>query len=451
MRFSIALLIARLINNFIQKSHLGTGSTWPGEIASLLYPSFLAEFRKRFSFSTIIIGGTNGKTTTSSLVTTALSAKALIVSNPSGANIINGLISALVANYTRFVGRHFIVVFEVDEGALPQACSQLKPEIICLLNLFRDQLDRYAELEMTYAKWRQVLDTLPPETKLLLNADDPQVASLGESTSLSVIYFGLGSEFNFPNISPKSLGDSRWCLHCGRPLNYVLSFYSHLGVWGCDFCGSHRPQPNYTCLSQSVVSLEKDDYRLSSPSDAVTIRLPLKGTYSAANVVAAYAICREFGLSSEKICGALASFTPAFGRQEKLGDVLLLLSKNPTGFTENLRLLSSSSPGPALLVLNDGVADGRDVSWIYDVSSSWLMRSLQNRTVFISGTRANELALRVRYAMPLPDFPLVVIPGIKQALKEALANVDETETLYLLPTYTAMLASRKILQGRAIL
>lgn len=475
MRFSLTLIVARFLAFIIKTLKLGAGSTWPGEIGLLLYPALLPTFRQRFSFKVILVAGTNGKTTTTKLIAQALP-KDFLITNPSGANIANGIASALISHYKLLSSGKALAIFEVDEGALPEMVRMLRPELVIVLNLFRDQLDRYAELEMTAYKWHQALTSLPATSTLILNADDPLVASLGETSGAKVVYFGLDESLapppSYAEASFSALramedrsegklfsvhsGDSLFCPKCGQRLNYAKVFYSHLGVWFCPGGDKTRPGPTYLCLSQKEKAGGNYSFVVKTSQGQVEVNLPLAGLYNASNVAAAVAVLREvkgYLDAKQDIRQAWEGFHPAFGRQEKIGPAVILLSKNPTGMNENLRLLADASknPGPVMFVLNDGVADGRDVSWVYDVDSALITSAVKGRAVFVSGLRAEEMGLRILYAVDDLRFPLQIRSNLGSGLRDLLKEVKSGEVAYIIPTYTAMLQVRKELCGKKIL
>lgn len=458
MRFSLTLIVVRFLAFAIKTLGLGAGSTWPGEVGLLLSPNLLSTFRQRFSFRLILVAGTNGKTTTTKLIAQALP-RAFLITNPSGANIANGVASALISHPKLLSSGKALAIFEVDEGALPTIVNEMKPEVVVILNLFRDQLDRYAELEMTAHKWQQALVKLPATSTVILNTDDPLVASLGEIGGARVVYFGL-DESLAPLLSPVHSGDSLFCRRCGQRLNYAKIFYAHLGLWSCPSGDMARPSPTYFCVSQREGNAGNCSFVVKTPPGQVEVDLPLVGLYNASNITAAVAVLGEFKgfLGGDKgdllnIGSAWESFQPAFGRQEKIGQAEILLSKNPTGMNENLKLLADcqKNPGPVLLVLNDGIADGRDVSWIYDVDSALITSAVKGRAVFVSGSRAEEMGLRVLYAVGDLKFPVQVRPDLGAGLRDTLREVKGGEMAYIIPTYTAMLQVRKELCGKKIL
>lgn len=380
-------LLAKIISFLSKTLNLGSGATWPGEVALKLDPNILEKIAPK---NVILVAGTNGKTTTTLMIKHLLGDK--VITNASGANLLNGVVSSILISENYDWG-----VFEIDENTLPQVIKFIKDiKIIVLLNLFRDQLDRYGEVDAIAKKWKEALENF--SGKLILNSDDPEIVSLGNKNSL---YFGLEDTKLFQK-NPEHAMDSQFCPLCGTRLSYTGTFYSHLGHWQCLKCGEKRPKPQITTAEYS-----------------------LEGTYNRYNSLAATAVAKILEISPN-----LSGFHPAFGRQEQIGNTKILLSKNPAGFNESLKTVLAK-PGPLLLALNDRIPDGRDVSWIWDVD----FEMLQNYKfpVYVSGDRKLDLALRLKYA------------EVKFTLGENL-NVS-----WILATYSAMLEIRKKLTGKKIL
>ncbi|MBI4100105.1 DUF1727 domain-containing protein [Candidatus Microgenomates bacterium] len=390
------ILLAKLISYLSKLFNLGSGATWPGEIALKLDPEIL---RKIAPKNVILVAGTNGKTTTALMIKTILeNGGHKVIHNASGANLLNGVVSAIITSPPGDWG-----VFEVDENSLPLVMKFIKDiKIIVLLNLFRDQLDRYGEVDVIADKWKVALQTLKTsDFKLVLNADDPLVASLGKKNTL---YFGLNDRKRFQKFSEHAM-DSQFCPRCGEALAYDGTYYSHIGIWHCPSCGLRRPTPNVT-----------------------TAVYPLAGIYNRYNTLAAVTVAKVLDLPVD-----LNKFQPAFGRQEEINGVKVILSKNPASFNESLRTAIGAKAKKILLVLNDRIPDGRDVSWIWDVD----FEMLGKQHVLASGDRQLDLALRLKYA-GIPTDVVNLSEGVKQA--------D-----YILATYSAMLEVRKILTGKRIL
>jgi UDP-N-acetylmuramyl tripeptide synthase len=298
---------------------------------------------------------------------------------------------------------------------------------IVLLNLFRDQLDRYGEVDVIVEKWQKALSNLPKETVVILNSDDPGIASLGKSAKGQVIYFGINQPKKFLTVAEHAT-DSTFCPTCGNRFTYDGIYFSHLGIWRCLKCGNARPKPDVSEWPNA-----------------------LSGLYNQYNTLAAVATVTSFPIPKTIVIQALKSFTPAFGRQEEIvmGDrrIKLFLSKNPAGFNASLRTVIEQKAEYFLFALNDRIPDGRDVSWIWDVDFETVPKSAK---VTVSGDRTYDLALRLKYA-GVDEKRLDIEPTLMIAISDALANVPKGKTLYVLPTYSAMLDIREIVTGRKIL
>jgi len=443
-------LIGKFIHFVSYLFNIGSGGTWPGEIALLLKPDIFSYFISQLNKGLIIVAGTNGKTTTAKMIRQIIGKR--VIHNQSGANLLNGLVSAFIekASLDGKIDADFAVL-EVDENTLPSAISNIKYPwpgcqdrqisktkeknkklIIVLLNLFRDQLDRYGEVDAIASKWQKVLKGLPSDSTVILNADDPQIAYLGKSLKSKVVYFGIDRPDKFlPKIEHAT--DSIYCHVCGGKLFYKGIYFSHLGIWFCGNCGNSRPKPDI------------ENYSSAMP-----------GLYNEYNTLAAVSVGRELGIKEKMIKTSLASFTPAFGRQEEfeIGNkkIKMFLSKNPAGFNASLRTVLDLKPKSLLLVLNDRIPDGRDVSWIWDVDFEMIP---ENICVIASGDRVYDMGLRMKYTMQecknARMQKLIIEENLRKAIEKGLNKIKTGNTLYILPTYSAMLEVRKILTGRKIL
>lgn len=416
--------------SFISKSlNLGHGSTWPGHMALKANPRFIEDILKRSQTKIILIAGTNGKTTTTRMLRTVLETNNHeIIHNESGANLLNGIASTLLLTSRKGQLSVDYAIFEVDENVLPLALSKMSPDYLIILNLFRDQLDRYGEVNSIAKKWEEALSHLSSKTTLLLNADDPRVAYLGEETKAHVIYYS--AEVTNKNFSKEQSSDSDYCPKCGKKLFYHSRSYSHIGNWECRNCGLKRPKAEQV----------KVPY------------FPLSGAYNEYNTTAVASLAQLLQISDAALTSGLKKVTPAFGRQEiiEVGDkkAQLFLSKNPTGLNESLRTVTELQARHVLLALNDNTADGHDVSWIWDVDFESSLSSFTSIT--LTGNRPYELGLRLKYTEgQQPKFS--VHEDLDEAVMTALDNTPKDETLFILPTYTAMLEIRKLLKGRSIL
>jgi len=432
----------------IASQRLGRGGTsLPGLVAERIDPQLLAHLSRQLGYGSVLVTGTNGKTTTSRMLA-AMSAAAGLhpLHNRSGSNLMRGLTATALAaaglrgnlgNTSRAIG-----VFEVDEATVPQAISALQPRVIVFTNLFRDQLDRYGEVDSITALWRKGLDQLDRTSTVVLNVDDPSVASLAEvwpGTSL-----GFGIDDIRQAAAQEHAADSRWCAVCGAEYSYEALYFGHLGLWSCPHCGRRRSKPAVSATRVGLDPTGMPALDLSCPGGALSLRLPLAGLYNIYNALAAAAGAIALQLPLDPIKAALEGMNAVFGRQEQMAvrgrDVRILLCKNPAGANQVLRLLISEAAQQNLLVfLNDGTADGHDISWIWDVDYEMLAGRVAR--VVVSGRRAADMALRLKYA-GLED-GLVIEPDPRQAVERALSMVPAGCRLSVLPTYTAMLAVRE--------
>jgi lipid II isoglutaminyl synthase (glutamine-hydrolysing) len=422
------IILGRFVVFFSKVFNLGSGSTWPGHIALTVNNNFIKELTTNNpKLITILIAGTNGKTTTGKLIQTILEKDGKkVFQNQSGANLLNGIASSLIfnSNLTGKIDKNY-AIFEIDENTLPLILKEINnPDYVVLLNLFRDQLDRYGEVNTIANKWGDAIRHLPQEATLILNADDPQIAYLG-SKFKNVEYFGINPKNSTKAIQHAS--DSTYCPNCNEKLTYNSIYFSHLGSWKCTKCGYKHPENSFTS----------------------SLTYPLSGTYNEYNTNAAVLLSKKIGINEKTINLALKEFTPAFGRQEKLNingkNVQILLSKNPTSLNEGLKTSSEMKIKNILIVLNDRIPDGRDVSWIWDVDFEDF--ASQFKQITVSGDRAYDMGLRLEYA----EYKDVDIENnLPKAVSIAINKTLKNETLYVLATYSAMLEVRKILTGKKI-
>jgi lipid II isoglutaminyl synthase (glutamine-hydrolysing) len=423
----------------------GAGMTIPGKLLSKLDPGAIDRLAARLPAGTAAVSATNGKTTTAAMAAEILRPRFRLAHNRSGANLVSGVASTLLAAEHAELG-----LFEVDEAALPEVVRRIGPRAVCLGNLFRDQLDRYGELELVAERWREAVRRLPPETELLVNGDDPPLAALAGAHERSVV-FGLDD----PRLSRPSLqhaADSKYCVRCGHPYDYAAAYVGHLGDYHCPNCGHARPPLDVVGRAVELHGLERVEFDLVTPEGTRHVELSLPGLYNVYNALAAATLARALGASLDEIAAGLSRFVAAFGRFERIPvgskRLLLLLIKNPAGANEAVRtLVEGGAPRVAVIALNDAIADGRDVSWIWDVDFELLLADLD--TLVATGERAAELALRFKYA-GLDDSRIVVEPDLARAFDRGLELTPDGGELVVLPTYTAMLALQRLLSGRGL-
>jgi UDP-N-acetylmuramyl tripeptide synthase len=417
------------------------GTSLPGKLLMRLEPHAIARLSARLDRGSAVISATNGKTTTAAMVAGILErAGARLVHNRAGANMAGGVATALLDG-PRDADTG---LFEVDEFWLGQVVDELRPRALLLANLFRDQLDRYGELDTIADRWAQVAATT--DAALVLNADDPTVADLGRSAGAT--YFGIGDD-SVALAEMQHASDAKHCRRCGAPYVYDAVYLGHLGRYHCASCGATRPEPHVAARAIALQGVRGARFTLSTPDGERDVALPLPGLYNVYNALGAAALSLQLGATLDQVAAGLAVVSPAFGRAETLRvdgrELSILLVKNPAGANEVLRtLVLEDGEHDVLCVLNDNVADGRDVSWIWDADFEVLAPRVRRATC--SGTRAAEMALRLKYA-GMPGDRLVVEPRLDAALERALG--DGSGALYALPTYTAMLALREAL-GRPL-
>jgi UDP-N-acetylmuramyl tripeptide synthase len=421
----------------------GGGTTIPGKLLSKLDPGAINRLAARLPLGTALVSATNGKTTTAAMTAEILRPRLRLAHNRAGANLISGVASTLLGASGAELG-----LFEVDEGALPEVARRVRPRVLCLANLFRDQLDRYGELELVASRWRSAVAALGAGTTVVVNADDPVVGDLAESAARSVT-FGL-DDAGQARPSLQHAADSKYCIRCGTPYDYAAAYVGHLGDYACPKCGHRRPPVDVLARAIELEGLERVTFELELGDDARRVTIALPGLYNVYNAVAAAALARELGASVDEIVAGLGRFSAAFGRAERIevGDkrLLMLLVKNPAGANEAVRtLVAAGAPSVAVIALNDAIADGQDVSWIWDVDFEPLIGGLER--LVASGSRAPELALRFKYGGMDPD-AIDVLPDLDRALDRGLELTPGGGELIVLPTYTAMLALRKIVGER---
>ncbi|MEA2275665.1 MAG: hypothetical protein QOC78_625 [Solirubrobacteraceae bacterium] len=413
------------------------GTSLPGKLLMRLEPRAIERLGARLAHGSAVISATNGKTTTAAMVAGILERRgARLVHNRAGANMAGGVATALMD------GDGDTGLFEVDEFWLDQIVDALRPRALLLGNLFRDQLDRYGELDTIAARWAQVAAATP--ARLVLNADDPTVADLGRGRAAT--YFGVADDaMALPEM--QHAADAKHCRRCGAPYRYDAIYMGHLGRYHCDRCGASRPEPAIAAHAIALEGIRGAGFTLHTPAGERAIALPLPGLYNVYNALGAAALSLELGASLDDVAAGLQAVSPAFGRAETLRvggrDLSILLVKNPAGANEVLRTLTlEDGEHDVLAVLNDNVADGRDVSWVWDADFEVLAPRV--RRVTCSGTRAAEMALRLKYA-GVPTERIAVEPDLAAGLDRAL---EGDGALYALPTYTAMLALRDVLVAR---
>jgi UDP-N-acetylmuramyl tripeptide synthase len=445
VRLKLEIALATTAGRLSRLAGRGGGTTLPGKILATLDPRALRTLAERLPRGSALVSATNGKTTTAAIVAEILGARVRLAHNRAGANLVSGVASALLAARDAELG-----LFEVDEGAFPEVAGRIRPHAVCLGNLFRDQLDRYGELELVAERWRTALVQLDPAATAIVNVDDPLLADIARGRA-NLLRFGLDDPTAARERLPHA-ADSKYCRSCGAPYTYRAAYVGHLGDYACPGCGDERPPLDVAARSIVLSGLESSAFDLVTPQGTRRVSLPLPGLYNVYNAVAAASLALVLGASLEEVEAGLARFRAAFGRFERIPSgekaVLLLLIKNPAGANEVVRtLVADRGPRVAVVALNDNIADGRDVSWIWDVDFEPLADGLER--LVVTGGRAHELALRFKYG-GVPPERIEVVPDLERALDRGLELTTPGGELVVLPTYTAMLALRRIAVARGL-
>jgi lipid II isoglutaminyl synthase (glutamine-hydrolysing) len=452
--FGAKLALARAAGALSRRSGRGGGTTLPGRLLLRMAPDAISRLGARLEDGSAIVSATNGKTTTARMLAAAMRAVGRVpVHNRAGSNMSWGVATALLEQ----PGTEGL--FEVDEAWLPRIAAELEPRLIVLGNLFRDQLDRYGELERLADEWADLVEAVAGRTEFVLNADDPLIADLGRDRNLArrpgVSYFGIDDPSQaLPEL--QHAFDAKHCRRCGAPYAYERAFVGHLGHYACPRCHADRPRPDVAATRIDLEGMRGSRATVRAPGGEIELRLPLPGLYNVYNALAALTAAVRLGIPLEQAGRALGEMEAVFGRVETIAvadkAVSILLIKNPAGANEVLRTLlleaDAAGNGHGLdlwIALNDRIADGRDVSWVWDADFELLAGRV--RHVACAGTRAAEMAVRLKYA-GLPPEAITVTEAIDRSLDRALARADGQ--LYALPTYTALLELRTMLAKRGL-
>ena len=448
--FGAKVALARATGALSRRSGRGGGTTLPGRLLLRMAPDAISRLGAGLDEGSTIVSATNGKTTTAGMLAAAMRAAGRDpVHNRAGSNMSWGVATALLEQ------RGHEGLFEVDEAWLPRIATDLDPGLIVLGNLFRDQLDRYGELEHLADEWAGLVAERAGRCGFVLNADDPLVADLGRDAELAarpgVTYFGIEDPSQaLPEL--QHAFDAKHCRRCGHPYTYARAFVGHLGHYTCPNCGADRPRPDVAATEIELHGMRGSRSTISTPEGEAQLELPLPGLYNVYNALAAITAALRLGIGLKTAVRALGEVEAAFGRVETIPvsgtPVSILLIKNPAGANEVLRTLRLEAESGQLdlwIALNDRIADGRDVSWIWDADFELLAGSA--RRIVCAGTRAPELAVRLKYA-GIDESALEVEPSIERSLDRAVAGSNGA--VFALPTYTALIELRTLLSERGL-
>lgn len=448
LRFQISLAAAKILKTAINKS--GGGATAAPGLASLyLDPDLLKKLSKDLR-TTILVTGTNGKTTTSRLIGDNLDKLEInYIHNRHGSNLERGLISSFLSkvNFKGDLEAH-TSLFEVDEAALKTVITKLSPTVLVINNLFRDQLDRYGEVDNIRKIWEKCIANLDENTTLVLNADDPTLAYLGKNVHCKVVYFGIDDTKLLSKDVPLAVDNIR-CPSCGSNLKYSGYFISHQGHYACPTCSFSRPKPDIIADKIKLFQNKSEFDLIDKSGFSLDLTNNLPGLYNIYNCLSSYAALKAANFSLDNFSLTVRDFKPVFGRAEKLShqgrNIVVALAKNPTGFNEIINTYLKSGPQTVLISINDLIADGRDVSWLWDVNFEQLATA--KHKFLTSGIRGADMALRLKYA-GITNFENIT--GSEEALERGLAEIPQNDTLLIIPTYTAMLGLKKLFVKKGI-
>ena len=438
LKKNLALLLGKssiFFLNFFNKS----GTAFPGKVALTIDKSFLEVINEKCD-KIILITGTNGKTTTNNLIN-KLFEDYSVLSNLKGANMIQGIATTYVRNTKDY---YDFGIFEVDEGSLDHISYFLKPDYIILTNFFRDQLDRYGEIEGII---KEVLEDIKilPDTKIILNADDPFVNQFSRKLDNDFILYGLNIPSN--EVFETNLLINK-CPVCGDELHYIKNTYGHLGDYICQSCNFNNKDKDYV-----INSIEELDFsqniKIRHNNEEHIIHYPYKGLYNAYNVCAAYALANEYDLDVSSTIERMENFSFSLGRMEnftyKNKKIEVILTKNPIGLSQVTRIISNDSRTKTVVhILNDNPADGRDISWIWDANTYCTNDETINK-YYCSGKRAEEIALKKKYD-EVPIEKIHIIESMKEVVDVAIE--ENVEIVYVLPTYTAIFETRDYISSK---
>lgn len=451
IRLMIAVLAAKFAS-FISQRFGWKGSSLPGVVARRIYRGTLRDLAGQARRGIVMVTGTNGKTTTNNMIANVIEAGGFrVVINQEGANLITGVTAAFI-KHADWLGRiqYDYALLEVDEASFPGVVKEVKPQIVVVNNFFRDQLDRYGELDKTVHLVRDALKTLP-DVHLVLNTDDPLVAQMQSTTGHPASFFGLAPNQR-PDTGARQTREARFCPNCGQELHYDTYQYSQLGSYACEDCGFKRHPPQVEAAAVETVGTGLR-CRVKYPAGEVHLAIHTQGFYNLYNALAAFTVGYLTGIETPQILAGLLRYKPAIGRMETFRyngkPAILNLVKNPTGYNEGVAtLLNIPGTKNVFMAVNDNDADGRDISWLWDVDFEHLADNHLDMIIFVcSGLRGEEMALRLKYA-GVPLEKITVIREMEAAIQKALAGPGEST--YLFSTYTALWPAQKILSGLAV-
>jgi UDP-N-acetylmuramyl tripeptide synthase len=439
IRTSLAIMTAKIAEKASKNIFHRQGVTWAGKLALMIDPNIITNLSKKVRKDIFMVCGTNGKTTTNNLLAEALEAEGFkVICNSTGSNMLNGVAAcfALSAKLSGKLDADYACI-EVDEASTRRVTPFMKPNYLLITNLFRDQLDRYGEIDITMDILMEVINKLP-DMKVVINGDDVLLAYMAYVSKNEFITFGIKNRTPFDNSNKNEIREGAFCKICGAPLTYNFYHYGQLGDYYCTNCDFKRPDITYNGSNidlSSGISFEVENRKLKTD---------YKGFYNVYNILAAYSVARASGLTLKKFEQMLSKFNPKNGRLEEFNidgtKIVLNLAKNPAGFNQNINVVMNDKElKDIIIVINDNGQDGKDVSWLWDVDFNLLKGENINK-VIVSGIRGLDMGLRMKYE----DTPYEIAKDVENAITERIEN--GCNNLYLLVNYTALFTTQGILQ-----
>ena len=455
-RLTMALAAGKAAGTASKVLRTGGGTSFPGTVARQIDPRVLQKVAAASDARTVVVTGSNGKTTTCRMLAALAQGAGLrLTQNRAGSNLLQGVISAAVrAADLRGRMDTQLLLLEVDEATVAPVTPQVRPDTFLVTNIFRDQLDRFGELYSMARGLADVIDALPASATVVLNGDDPLVASLAPTARARRLYFGIRADGAGTQV-PEHAADTVRCVRCQHELSYRVVHFSHLGDYQCPACGNARPVLDVAVTAMRPSPIAGSEITVETPAGTFELQVPLAGIHNVYNAVAAVACAMALELprplDPAGARRALAGLRPAFGRLEEIHagerQVTLAFVKNPTSYNTTMReVLQRPGRKHVLAAHSNTVVDGEDFAWLWDVELEQLVPQLASLTV--SGTRAEEVALRFKYAGADPTVTQV-IPGRADALEAALTRIPAGESLHIFAGYTPMRELRTIMQRRA--
>ncbi|AUG57997.1 Mur ligase family protein [Acetivibrio saccincola] len=450
LRLTFAIAVTKLLIFSLRILNRG-GTTLPGKVAQKIYPGIIKHISKYLKI--IMVTGTNGKTTTTGIISKIMDKNKIDhITNKSGANLVSGIITTLIDSVNlKGKSKCKTALIEVDEAAFNVITNDIKPDILVVTNFFKDQLDRFGKLDTILNNVKSGIEK-SPEAKLILNADDPLCVSLAQKHKGEIFYYGF-DENAYEGIDNPLTSDVVFCIYCMGKYEYKNRIYGHLGTFTCTSCGYSRPSSHVTCLKIDELNSSYTEMEFSIGEENYKTKINLPGLYNVYNALAAISLAHILEVTPESIINSLKSFESTFGRMETIKTdgkaIKLILVKNPAGFNQVINfLLAEPKKNQIAFLVNDKPGDGIDVSWLWDVDFEEFSKIQDDISCFYaSGSRAEDMALRLKYAGIYSD-KIEIIKDYEELINKGLSNTEKGNSFYILPTYTALLDIRGFLKKK---